>query len=155
MKSSFVAAASCLAIVMAGLASTAAAQVAVTIYNNDLALVQEAVGHRDGLIEQAARIIAQVDDIALQLGADLGLQLVDQREGLAFGHLDVEFRGRRGIRQIFQNRVAVGGARQQRLGERLARLGRPTVFTLEGGYAVAEVGVNVVNVLQGFTDTAP
>lgn len=41
MKSSFVAAASCLAIVMAGLASTAAAQVAVTIYNDDLALVQD------------------------------------------------------------------------------------------------------------------
>lgn len=40
-----------------------------------------------------------------------------------------------------------------RLGERLARPGRPTVFTLEGGYAVAEVGVNVVNVLQGFADT--
>ena len=41
MKSSFVAAASCLAIVMAGLAPTAAAQVAVTIYNDDLALVQD------------------------------------------------------------------------------------------------------------------
>ena len=37
-----------------------------------------------------------------------------------------------------------------RLGERLARLGLPTVFTMEGGYAVAEVGVHVVNVLQGF-----
>ena len=41
MKSSFVAAASCLAIVMAGLAPTAAAQVAVTIYNDNLALVQD------------------------------------------------------------------------------------------------------------------
>ncbi|MEP6501751.1 MAG: histone deacetylase family protein [Betaproteobacteria bacterium] len=27
----------------------------------------------------------------------------------------------------------------------------PTVFTMEGGYAVAEVGVNVVNVLEGFS----
>jgi acetoin utilization deacetylase AcuC-like enzyme len=26
----------------------------------------------------------------------------------------------------------------------------PTVFVFEGGYAVAEVGVNAVNVLEGF-----
>jgi acetoin utilization deacetylase AcuC-like enzyme len=26
----------------------------------------------------------------------------------------------------------------------------PTVFVFEGGYAVAEVGVNTVNVLEGF-----
>ena len=26
----------------------------------------------------------------------------------------------------------------------------PTLFVLEGGYAVAEIGVNAVNVLQGF-----
>lgn len=42
-----------------------------------------------------------------------------------------------------------------RLGERLARLGLPTVFTMEGGYAVAEVGTNVVNVLQGFGERTP
>jgi acetoin utilization deacetylase AcuC-like enzyme len=42
-----------------------------------------------------------------------------------------------------------------RLGERLASFGLPTVFTLEGGYAVAEVGTNVVNVLQGYTERAP
>jgi acetoin utilization deacetylase AcuC-like enzyme len=41
-----------------------------------------------------------------------------------------------------------------RLGERLARCGLPTVFTLEGGYAVAEVGTNVVNVLEGFSGRA-
>jgi acetoin utilization deacetylase AcuC-like enzyme len=41
-----------------------------------------------------------------------------------------------------------------RLGERLARLGLPTVVTLEGGYAVAEVGCNVANVLEGFAATA-
>jgi acetoin utilization deacetylase AcuC-like enzyme len=35
------------------------------------------------------------------------------------------------------------GADYLRLGERLARAGLPTVFTFEGGYAVAEVGVNV------------
>jgi acetoin utilization deacetylase AcuC-like enzyme len=37
-----------------------------------------------------------------------------------------------------------------RMGERIARLGRPTLFVMEGGYAVAELGVNTVNVLQGF-----
>jgi len=36
------------------------------------------------------------------------------------------------------------------IGRLLAGAGLPTVFTLEGGYAVAEVGVNVVNVLEGF-----
>jgi acetoin utilization deacetylase AcuC-like enzyme len=35
-------------------------------------------------------------------------------------------------------------------GRTLAGAGLPTVFVMEGGYAVAEVGVNVVNVLQGF-----
>jgi acetoin utilization deacetylase AcuC-like enzyme len=38
-----------------------------------------------------------------------------------------------------------------RLGERIARLGRPTHFLMEGGYAVAEIGVNVGNVLAGFS----
>lgn len=37
-----------------------------------------------------------------------------------------------------------------RMGEDLAGAGLPTVFVFEGGYAVAEVGVNAVNVLQGF-----
>ncbi|MDO9405872.1 MAG: histone deacetylase family protein [Polaromonas sp.] len=37
-----------------------------------------------------------------------------------------------------------------RLGERLARLGLPTVFVLEGGYAARELGVNAVNVLEGY-----
>ena len=36
----------------------------------------------------------------------------------------------------------------------LARAGLPTVFVFEGGYAVAEVGVNAVNVLQGFEQAA-
>ena len=38
-----------------------------------------------------------------------------------------------------------------RIGERLAKAGLPTVFIFEGGYAVEAVGVNAVNVLQGFT----
>ena len=36
------------------------------------------------------------------------------------------------------------------VGASLATLGLPTVFSFEGGYAVAEVGVNAVNVLEGF-----
>lgn len=39
-----------------------------------------------------------------------------------------------------------------RIGKRLAKAGLPTVFIFEGGYAVEEVGVNAVNVLQGFTN---
>lgn len=37
-----------------------------------------------------------------------------------------------------------------RMGETIGRLGAPTVFVMEGGYAVAEIGVNAVNVLTGF-----
>lgn len=37
-----------------------------------------------------------------------------------------------------------------RIGAEIAGLRLPTVFTFEGGYAVAEVGVNAVNVLEGF-----
>lgn len=36
------------------------------------------------------------------------------------------------------------------VGARLARLGLPAVFTMEGGYAVAEVGTNVANMLEGY-----
>lgn len=36
------------------------------------------------------------------------------------------------------------------LGRHLARLGLPVVFVLEGGYAAAELGVNAVNVIDGF-----
>jgi acetoin utilization deacetylase AcuC-like enzyme len=37
-----------------------------------------------------------------------------------------------------------------RMGARIARLGVPTLFVQEGGYAVAAIGVNAVNVLTGF-----
>jgi len=40
------------------------------------------------------------------------------------------------------------------VGRMLASAGRPTVLTMEGGYAVAEVGVNVLKVLKGFQDSA-
>ena len=37
-----------------------------------------------------------------------------------------------------------------RLGVRLRRLQRPTVFVLEGGYAASELGTNAANVVDGF-----
>lgn len=37
-----------------------------------------------------------------------------------------------------------------RIGERIARLGLPTLFVMEGGYAVDEIGINAVGVLTGF-----
>lgn len=37
-----------------------------------------------------------------------------------------------------------------RIGEAIGRLGKPTLFVMEGGYAVAAIGVNAVNVLVGF-----
>ena len=38
---------------------------------------------------------------------------------------------------------------QGQVGRAIAQLGLPTVLTFEGGYAVAEVGINTVNVLHG------
>jgi acetoin utilization deacetylase AcuC-like enzyme len=35
-------------------------------------------------------------------------------------------------------------------GRRIAKLGLPTVFCMEGGYAIEQVGINTVNVLEGF-----
>jgi acetoin utilization deacetylase AcuC-like enzyme len=35
-------------------------------------------------------------------------------------------------------------------GRRIAALGLPTVFCMEGGYAIEAVGINAVNVLEGF-----
>jgi acetoin utilization deacetylase AcuC-like enzyme len=35
------------------------------------------------------------------------------------------------------------------VGQRIAALGTPTLFVLEGGYAVSELGTNAVNVLKG------
>jgi acetoin utilization deacetylase AcuC-like enzyme len=37
-------------------------------------------------------------------------------------------------------------------GQRIGRLGLPTVFCMEGGYAIDQIGVNTVNVLEGFAD---
>ncbi len=38
-----------------------------------------------------------------------------------------------------------------RYGEQLASLSLPTLFVMEGGYAVEEIGTNTVNVLNGFS----
>jgi acetoin utilization deacetylase AcuC-like enzyme len=35
-------------------------------------------------------------------------------------------------------------------GRQIAKLKLPTLFVMEGGYAIAEIGVNTVNVLDGF-----
>jgi len=40
-----------------------------------------------------------------------------------------------------------------RLGQRLGTLGLPTVFVLEGGYAAAALGMNAVNVIEGFEES--
>ncbi len=37
-----------------------------------------------------------------------------------------------------------------KIGARIAKLGLPTMFVMEGGYAVDEIGVNAVGVLTGF-----
>ena len=41
-----------------------------------------------------------------------------------------------------------------RMGEDLAATGLPCAFVFEGGYAVAQAGVNAVNVLDGFRQRA-
>lgn len=38
----------------------------------------------------------------------------------------------------------------KRYGAAIAALGLPTLFVMEGGYAVEEIGINAVNVLQGY-----
>lgn len=48
------------------------------------------------------------------------------------------------------SRFALATSDFTRLGERLAQLGLPSVFVLEGGYAAAELGTNAVNVIDGF-----
>ena len=37
-------------------------------------------------------------------------------------------------------------------GGRIAKLKRPTLFVMEGGYAIEAIGINTVNVLEGFLD---
>jgi len=37
-----------------------------------------------------------------------------------------------------------------KIGAMIAKLGRPTLFVMEGGYAVEQIGLNTVNLLAGF-----
>ena len=37
-----------------------------------------------------------------------------------------------------------------KMGERIRALNLPTLFVMEGGYAVEAIGINAVNVLEGF-----
>ena len=39
-----------------------------------------------------------------------------------------------------------------KMGASIASLGLPTLFVMEGGYAVEEIGINTVNVLMGFKE---
>lgn len=48
------------------------------------------------------------------------------------------------------SRFTLASTDYPQVGRDIAALKLPTVFTLEGGYAVAAMGVNVVNVLEGF-----
>jgi acetoin utilization deacetylase AcuC-like enzyme len=48
------------------------------------------------------------------------------------------------------SRFALQSADYLKVGERLAYLNLPTAFIFEGGYAVKELGTNVVNVLEGY-----
>ena len=54
---------------------------------DDFALIEERVRNADRLIEQAARIVAQVEDDAAQAAADLGLRLIDGLLEPVFGLL--------------------------------------------------------------------
>ncbi|MGB9109577.1 MAG: histone deacetylase family protein [Telluria sp.] len=49
-----------------------------------------------------------------------------------------------------RSRFGLSSADFLRIGERIGYLGLPTVFVFEGGSVVPELGVNVVNVLEGF-----
>jgi acetoin utilization deacetylase AcuC-like enzyme len=52
------------------------------------------------------------------------------------------------------NVPGLSGADFLRIGERIGYLGLPTVFVFEGGAAAPELGINVVNVLEGFETAA-
>ena len=50
------------------------------------------------------------------------------------------------------SRFKLTSADYPKIGARIARLGLPTLFVMEGGYAVEEIGINAVGVLTGFED---
>jgi acetoin utilization deacetylase AcuC-like enzyme len=48
------------------------------------------------------------------------------------------------------SRFKLESADYLRIGSAIGALSLPTLFVMEGGYAVEQLGLNVVNVLQGF-----
>jgi acetoin utilization deacetylase AcuC-like enzyme len=50
------------------------------------------------------------------------------------------------------SRFGLESADFRAIGARVGLLGLPTLFVMEGGYAVEQIGINAVNVLQGFED---
>jgi acetoin utilization deacetylase AcuC-like enzyme len=44
----------------------------------------------------------------------------------------------------------LGAEDYPKIGGRIARPNLPTLFVMEGGYAVEEIGINAVGVLTGF-----
>ena len=48
------------------------------------------------------------------------------------------------------SRFALASHDFSRIGAAIAGIGRPTLFVMEGGYAIDAVGVNTVNVLSAF-----
>ena len=53
------------------------------------------------------------------------------------------------------SKFKLASADYRQVGRDLATLGLPAVFTMEGGYAVEEVGTNVANVLEGYGGSFP
>ena len=53
------------------------------------------------------------------------------------------------------SKFKLASADYRQVGRDLATLGLPAVFTMEGGYAVEEVGTNVANVLEGYGVASP
>ena len=38
------------------------------------------------------------------------------------------------------------------IGKKISNLNLPTLFMMEGGYAINEIGLNTVNILKGFEE---
>ncbi len=57
---------------------------------------------------------------------------------------------RRHVREGSDQQFKLKTSDYPRIGQRIAKLGLPTLFVMEGGYAVEEIGVNAVGVLTGF-----
>ena len=53
------------------------------------------------------------------------------------------------------SKFKLASADYRQVGRDLATLRLPAVFTMEGGYAVEEVGTNVANVLEGYGVASP